>query len=32
MPQERCLDIDSNLDFKIIEFLLMEKINAKNIK
>ena len=32
MPQERCLDIDSDFDFKIVEFLMNEKLNARVIK
>ena len=28
MPQERCLDIDSDLDFRIVQFLMTERINA----
>ncbi len=26
MPVERCMDIDSNLDFRIVEFLLQERL------
>jgi N-acylneuraminate cytidylyltransferase len=26
MPTERCLDIDSPLDFRVVEFLLQEKL------
>lgn len=28
MPVERCLDIDSALDFRIVEFLLQERLNG----
>ena len=28
MPQERCLDIDSELDFKIVQVLLQERLDA----
>ena len=28
MPPERCLDIDSELDFRIVEFLLEERLNG----
>ena len=30
MPQERCLDIDSDLDFRIVQFLMTERINARS--
>ena len=28
MPVERCLDIDSELDFRVVEFLLQERLDA----
>ena len=28
MPVDRCLDIDSTLDFRIVEFLLQERIDG----
>jgi N-acylneuraminate cytidylyltransferase len=30
MPVERCMDIDSNLDFRIVEFLLQERLDNPN--
>ena len=30
MPVERCMDIDSNLDFRIVEFLLQERLDNSN--
>ncbi len=30
MPVERCMDIDSNLDFRIVEFLLQERLENQN--
>ena len=28
MPAERCFDIDSELDFRIVQFLLQERLDA----
>ena len=28
MPPERCLDIDTELDFKIVELLMKERLNG----